>query len=97
MNDIVAVVNVRYSFHPELDRGLYRHEEGEEERTVGKDVREATLQEVKYGDCLSHYCSLDELEQHDFRPSMSQRTMLEEQVCQSIQVIHLDVGACQHI
>ena len=43
MDYIVAVVNVRYSFHPELDWSLNCHKEGKEEWAIGKDVSEAVL------------------------------------------------------
>ena len=84
MDDAIAIVYVRDTFHPELDRCLNCHEEREEESVVWQVVAESIYEEEKDRNELSHYRSLDELCEYDLGPSMCQRTVFEEQVSQPI-------------
>ena len=78
MYNAIAVIDVWYSFHPELYRCLYRHKEWEEEASVRLVKAESIDEEEKECNQLSHYSALDELSQNDFWSSMGQCTMFEE-------------------
>ena len=97
MHNAVSVVDVRDSLHPKLDRRLNRHEKREEEASVRQVVAEAIDEEKEDRDELGHHSALYELSQHDFGASMSQRAMLEEKIGQPVQVLHLNVGASEHV
>ena len=71
MYDAVAIVDVRDTLHPELDRRLNGHEEGEEEPVVRQVVAEAVDEEEKDRNELCHDRALDELSEDDFCPTMS--------------------------
>ena len=97
MHNAVAVVDVRDALHPELDRSLNRHEKREEEASIWQIVAETVDEEEENRDKLGHHGALDELRQHDFCPSMRQRAVLKEKVGQPVQVLHLNVGASEHV
>ena len=78
MYNTIAVINVRYSFHPELYWSLNRHEEGEKEASVRLIKAESIDEEEKERNQLSHNGALDKLSQNDFGSSMGKCTMLEE-------------------
>ena len=48
-------------------------------------------------DNLSCDCASYELSEHDFGTSVGQSSMPEEEVSQTVQVLHLDISARQNI
>ena len=54
-------------------------------------------EEEENADYLREQSSIDELCEHDFSSSMRQSTMSEEQVCQTVQILHLNVCSRQHV
>ena len=83
--------------HPELNWGLHGHEEGEKEARVRQNVAESVHEKEEKGDALRRHRPRDELGQDYLGSSMGQGTVPEEQVGQPIQVLHLNVGAGEHI
>ena len=70
MYNTIAVINVRYSFHPELYWCLNRHEEGEKEASVRLIKAESIDEEEKERNQLSHHSTLDKLGQNYLCSSM---------------------------
>lgn len=97
MVHVVAIVRVSHALQPELNRSLNRHEGREEDSPVRQDVAESVDEEEENGNQLGRHGAPDEILQHDFGSTMSQCAVPEEQVGKSIQVLHLNVGACQHV
>ena len=97
MVHVVSVVCVGDTLHPKLDRRLNRHEEGKEEATVGQHVAEAMHEEEENADQLCRNSTPYKLSQDNLGTPMGQCTMSEEEVCQSVQILHLDVCPGQNV
>lgn len=93
----VAIVWVRNSFDPKLDRCLNGHKEGKEEASVGECITESTHKKGKNGNNLRNHSSVDEFGEDHFCSPMSQSSVSEKEVGKPIQILHLYVCSCQHI
>jgi hypothetical protein len=54
-------------------------------------------EEEENADKLGCHCTANELLQDDFSSPMGKCTVLKEQICESIQVLHLNVCSSKHI
>ena len=97
MENIVAIVGVRNSLQTVLDWCLDGHKKREKEPPIWQNVAKAMKEEKEDCDNLCCHRSSYELCQDHFRTTMGQRSMPEEQICKTIQVLHLNVCAGQHV
>ena len=97
MEHVVAIVCMRYALHPKLDRCLNGHEKGEKQPTIRQSVAESMHEEEKDSNELGCHRACNELRQHYLGPSMGKRAVTKEEVSEPIQVLHLNVGAGEHI
>ena len=97
MEDTVSVISVRDSFQPELDRSEERHEEWEEEFSVGQDEAESAHDKEEDLNEHGENRPVHELVKDDLSSAMSEGAVLEEQIGQSKDVLHLDVCLRQDV